>query len=130
MFCVNGVCKPCDPVAWAANVGPLGVAKVTCAGYAPTISANIGRYATSTRLSGSSFTCLASGDFQWVDATVDYDYQYPCGSRTNWPTDCTTTTTNPTTTTTTTTTSTTANSDAAAVAPLLALAAAALMFVM
>lgn len=88
LFCVNNLCKPCDPVAWAADVGPLGVATVTCAGFDPTVSANLGRYATSTRLAGSSFTCTAAGDFQWVDSAVDYDYQYPCGDRTLWPDGC------------------------------------------
>jgi len=131
LFCVNGGCKPCDPVAWAADVGPLGIATVRCDGYAPSISANIGRYATATRLSGSSFTCLATGDFQWVDAVVDYNYQYPCGDRANWPADCTTATTDPTTATTDPTTATTDPktnaASVAAAAPLLVAAAFALI---
>lgn len=88
LFCINNVCKPCNPTEWEAQIGTLGVATLTCAGYNAQISTNIGRYATTTRLSGASYTCMANGDFVWVNATVDYNYQYSCGDRSQWPADC------------------------------------------
>jgi hypothetical protein len=88
LFCVNGVCKPCNPTEWAAQIGTLGVAALTCPGYSESISTNIARYATASRLSGSSYTCTTDGDFVWLNTTVDYNYQYPCGNRALWPGGC------------------------------------------
>lgn len=87
LFCVNNKCKPCSPTLWNSTVG--AGASLTCAGYSASISSAINRYATATRLSGIEYTCSNDGEIVYLQDVVDYNYQYPCGDRANWPSGCT-----------------------------------------
>jgi hypothetical protein len=70
LFCVSGMCKPCDPAAWTPWQA--------CDGYDYTLSLNNGRYATKTRLPPWVYTCMPNGDLVVDNTTVDYNYGYPC----------------------------------------------------
>ena len=90
LFCVAGRCKPCQPTEWQAAVGALDNSSITCAGYTAQVSSMLGRYATASRLSAVEYTCTADGDIVLVQPTVDYNYEYPCGDRALWPSQCVT----------------------------------------
>lgn len=84
LFCIQSKCKPCVPSIWTQfNVGgSTGV--YTCPGYSATLSAQYGRYFTSTPMPGFAFSCTAQGDIVIVNASIDFNYQYPGGDRSNW----------------------------------------------
>lgn len=73
LFCINSVCKPCDPAAWTPWQA--------CAGYDYTLSTRMGRYATETRLPPWVYTCMSNGDLVVDNTTVDYGYGYPCANQ-------------------------------------------------
>jgi hypothetical protein len=73
LFCINGFCKPCNYTAWTGWQA--------CAGYDYTLSLNIGRYASQTRLPPWTYTCMPNGDLVVDNTTVDYGYGYPCANQ-------------------------------------------------
>lgn len=77
MFCVGGQCKPCSQTLWAQyKVANAPNYTYTCPGYNAAWSQTIGRYATTTPMPGFTFRCLASGDVEIINATIDYNYGY------------------------------------------------------
>jgi len=88
LFCVKGKCKPCQPDVWLSQKGELGVASIVCPGYDATLSNNLARYATESRLPAVEYTCDADGNIVYLQPTVDYNYEFSCGDRSQWPGDC------------------------------------------
>jgi len=84
LFCVNQLCKPCSPAIWAQyKIGDAnGV--YTCSGYSKYLSDLNRHYTTGWPLPKFMFRCASNGDIVVVNATIDWNYQYPYGDRSSW----------------------------------------------
>lgn len=84
LFCVNQLCKPCSPALWTQyKVGDAnGI--YTCDGYNKAFSDQNLHYSTSYPLPKFMFRCASNGDIEVVNATIDWNYQYPYGDRSSW----------------------------------------------
>lgn len=84
LYCVFNRCKPCDPQRWQDAVGTPGVATRKCPGYNAALSNRLGRYATTVSRPNYEYTCTTAGDLLVLNATVDYNLDYPLGDRALW----------------------------------------------
>lgn len=84
LYCVNNKCKPCSPTLWAQNTNGAVAGVYTCAGFSSAGSDAAGTYKTNTGKPGTSFGCAADGSIIMINDVVNYDYQFPGGSRNNW----------------------------------------------
>ena len=83
LYCVNDVCKPVTAKQWKKTYGDIGET-YTCPGYDERASNELGRYAVATMRPGTSFTLTDEGDVQVIDSTIDYNYGFPGGDRSQW----------------------------------------------
>lgn len=84
LSCVFGRCKPCDPDLWRDHIGDPGTATVTCAGYNAAVSDDLDRYVVETSRPRFEFTCTILGDIEVVNDTIDYNFGFPGGDRSEW----------------------------------------------